>query len=183
ETAPEVPFILFTGKGTEEIASEAISTGVSDFLQKGTGLDDYRLLANRIEKLTERARALSELEATRDWYERLLAEIPGYVIVVDASAEISYCSPSVEHVLGYAPTELVGGNALEYAHPDDVERALAEFGSLLETPARPIEVTFRARHTDGSYRDVAVQGRNLLGEHPIDGVIVSVRPVADGVEG
>ncbi|MFB6219088.1 MAG: response regulator, partial [Halobacteriaceae archaeon] len=31
---PDLPFVLFTGKGSEEIASEAISAGVTDYLQK-----------------------------------------------------------------------------------------------------------------------------------------------------
>jgi len=31
---PDLPFILFTGKGSEEVASEAISAGVTDYLQK-----------------------------------------------------------------------------------------------------------------------------------------------------
>lgn len=33
---PDLPFILYTGKGSEEIASDAISAGVTDYLQKGT---------------------------------------------------------------------------------------------------------------------------------------------------
>ncbi len=49
ETHPDIPFILFTGKGSEEIASEAISAGVTDYLQKGMGTEQYELLANRIE--------------------------------------------------------------------------------------------------------------------------------------
>jgi len=49
ERCPTLPFILFTGKGSEEIASEAISAGVTDYLQKGTGTEQYTVLANRIE--------------------------------------------------------------------------------------------------------------------------------------
>ncbi len=45
---PQLPFILYTGKGSEEIASDAISAGVTDYLQKGTGTERYELLANRI---------------------------------------------------------------------------------------------------------------------------------------
>ena len=33
EDHPDLPFILFTGKGSEEIASDAISAGVTDYLQ------------------------------------------------------------------------------------------------------------------------------------------------------
>jgi len=47
------PFVLFTGKGSEEIASEAVSAGVTDYLQKGTGTERYELLANRIENAVE----------------------------------------------------------------------------------------------------------------------------------
>jgi len=48
ENHPELPFILFTGKGSEAVASEAISAGVTDYLQKGSGSERYELLANRI---------------------------------------------------------------------------------------------------------------------------------------
>ena len=37
EAYPELPFILYTGKGSEEVASEAISKGVTDYLQKERG--------------------------------------------------------------------------------------------------------------------------------------------------
>ena len=48
EEYPDLPFILYTGKGSEEVASDAISAGVTDYLQKGTGSEQYELLANRI---------------------------------------------------------------------------------------------------------------------------------------
>ncbi len=37
EEYPEMPFILFTGKGSESVASQAISAGVTDYLEKTTG--------------------------------------------------------------------------------------------------------------------------------------------------
>lgn len=45
---PELPFILFTGKGSEAVASEAVSAGVTDYLQKQGTSEQYELLANRI---------------------------------------------------------------------------------------------------------------------------------------
>jgi len=44
----DLPFVLYTGNGSEEIASEAISAGVSGYLRKGSGTDQYAQLANRI---------------------------------------------------------------------------------------------------------------------------------------
>jgi PAS domain S-box-containing protein len=48
EDHPDLPFILYTGKGSEEVASDAISAGVTDYLQKRSGAGQYELLANRI---------------------------------------------------------------------------------------------------------------------------------------
>ena len=36
---PELPFILYTGEGSEAVASEAISAGVTDYLQKSSGTE------------------------------------------------------------------------------------------------------------------------------------------------
>ena len=71
---PALPFVLFTGKGSEEIASEAISAGVSDNLRKGTGTDRYSLLANRIENLVSQYQAESQLE-TRAEQQRHVAAL------------------------------------------------------------------------------------------------------------
>lgn len=75
ETHPELPFILFTGKGSEEIASEAISAGVTDYLQK-RGSEQYDRLATRIRhavaeyqtkhELRERVKELTAIQTISD---------------------------------------------------------------------------------------------------------------------
>ncbi|SNR30879.1 GAF domain-containing protein [Halorubrum vacuolatum] len=64
ETEGEIPFILFTGKGSEEIASEAISAGVTDYLQKRVGPDQYEVLANRVANALQQRHAEIELTET-----------------------------------------------------------------------------------------------------------------------
>jgi len=58
---PGLPFVLFTGRGSEEIASDAISAGVTDYLQKGIGRDRYEMLANSVENALDRRRAERDL--------------------------------------------------------------------------------------------------------------------------
>ncbi|MFB6189103.1 MAG: GAF domain-containing protein [Halapricum sp.] len=68
EDHPELPFILYTGKGSEEVASDAISAGATDYLQKKGGTDQYELLANRILNAVEQyrsARRAAELDRIR----------------------------------------------------------------------------------------------------------------------
>lgn len=50
---PDLPFILYTGKGSEEIASQAISAGVTDYVQKSSRPSQYTVLANRIQNAVE----------------------------------------------------------------------------------------------------------------------------------
>jgi DNA-binding NtrC family response regulator len=62
-----LPFIFFTGKGSEEIASEAISTGVIDCLRKEGGTDRYAVFANcarnAVERITSKRRRHRQLHA------------------------------------------------------------------------------------------------------------------------
>jgi CheY-like chemotaxis protein len=44
----EIPFLLFTDSGSEELASEAISAGVTDYVPKKPDFPQHTLLANRI---------------------------------------------------------------------------------------------------------------------------------------
>lgn len=53
---PDLPFVLFTGRGSEAVASEAVSLDVTDYVQKNTQQSTYRLLANRIENAVEKWR-------------------------------------------------------------------------------------------------------------------------------
>ena len=48
ENQRNLPFILYTAKGSEEVASEAISAGVTDYIEKKNDADDYALLLNQI---------------------------------------------------------------------------------------------------------------------------------------
>lgn len=85
ENYPDLPFVLFTGKGSEEVASDAISAGVSDYLQKGSGTDRYGLLANRITNLVSQYRTEGQLE-TRAEQQRRVADL-GKEALAGASLE------------------------------------------------------------------------------------------------
>ena len=92
DTHPDLPFVLFTGKGSEAVAADAISAGVTDYLQKG-GREQYALLANRVERAVDAARAERELERTREKTARLhdlaanVANASSREAVVDATLD------------------------------------------------------------------------------------------------
>lgn len=56
EEYPELPFIIFTGQGSEAVASDAFAGGATDYLQKGLGSEQYATLASKITDAVEEYR-------------------------------------------------------------------------------------------------------------------------------
>jgi PAS domain S-box-containing protein len=109
-----LPFVLYTGKGSEEVASEAISAGVTDYLQKETGTDQYALLANRIGNAVSARRSANEaeerqgrLEETTARLEVLFEDSPDMINVHDASGFILDSNAKLCEATGYDRDELV----------------------------------------------------------------------------
>ena len=59
----DVPFIIYTGRGSEEVASEAFTAGVDDYVRKEPNPSHYQVLARRIKHTVERHRAEDNLRS------------------------------------------------------------------------------------------------------------------------
>lgn len=103
-----LPFILYTGKGSEEVASDAISAGVTDYLQKETGTGQYPVLANRIRNAVEKHRAQTELADREQRLNLFFEESPLGVVEWDENFEFVRLNETAEEILGYDETELRG---------------------------------------------------------------------------
>lgn len=53
---PELPFILFTGRGSASVADDARSRGVTEYLEKNTE-NRYQVLADQIGNAVEKSRS------------------------------------------------------------------------------------------------------------------------------
>ncbi len=155
----ELPFLLLTGQGSEDIASEAISAGVTDYLQKKQGAEHYSLLVRRITNAIEQFRAERELERRTREFERVknrfqsfVNHSPDVITAIDEEGIIQYQSPAVERVLGYEQGELVGTDSTEYIHPDDRDRIVQEFSEInAEADGGMMTQEYRIKHADGSW--------------------------------
>jgi len=99
ETHPELPFILFTGRGSEEIASEAISAGVTDYLQK-RGTEQYDRLATRIRHAVAEYRTEREL---RERVKELTAVQTISDLLTDSDGQLA---EPLQQVVTYLPQSL-----------------------------------------------------------------------------
>lgn len=121
EDHPELPFIFLTGQGSEDIASQAIKAGVSDYFRKDPSVDQTSLLANRIVQAVEQHRLQRDLEASEERYRTITEQIwDGIVILRDDRAQ--FCNERFTELTGYDAADLRDGSFIEAAiHPDDRE--------------------------------------------------------------
>jgi len=109
---PDLPFILLTGKGSEQVASEAISAGVTDYLQKG-GEEKYKLLVNRIERAVAESRLQEFWRALKQDPLLLIERLSDPVYSLNEDWEFTYLNQTAEERFGTNREELLNSNIWE----------------------------------------------------------------------
>jgi len=178
----EIPFVLFTGKGSEDVASDAISAGVTDYLQKGTGTEQYQLLANRVANAVEAHRSRRMLAGRTRRLETLIDNLPGMVYRCrnERGWPMDVVEGEVETLTGYTAAEIeekqVGWGA-DVVHPDDRETLWATTQEALSV-GESFEVTYRIVTVDGETRWVWERGRRMddgdADPEPLEGFITDI---------
>ena len=125
EEYPELPFILYTGKGSEEIASDAITAGVTDYLQKESGTSQYTVLANRIRNAVEQYRSKQQVEASQRRLSLFVEQSPLGVIEWTEDFDVAHLNDTAREILGYSERELRGAS-WERIVPDSNQPPVAE---------------------------------------------------------
>lgn len=124
----DIPFIMLTGRGTEEIASEAIAAGVADYILKLEVVEDqqYQQLANRIESAVAQERAQRR-------YELLVNNTPDAVAQVGSDGKVIAANPAMATLAGTARTDIIDATITDIL-PDDIGNAwLAVGNEAIET--------------------------------------------------
>ncbi len=145
-----IPFIIFTGRGREEVIIEALNSGVDFYLQKGGDpKSQFAELTHIIGKAVRQKTADEALRESEAKYRTILENIQDVYYRTDPAGNLTLASPSIAALLGYdTPSDLYGKSIAEtlYFNPDDRRLFLAEIereGSVLN-----YEVVLKKR--DGS---------------------------------
>jgi PAS domain S-box-containing protein len=125
-------------------------------------------------KSTEEALRLSE-----ERYRSLIESSRDIITIVDPAGTITYANPSIERSSGFKPEELIGKNAFEYVHPDDILHLKTRLAEILMGTASGVPTSFRFRHRDGSWRFVEALGSNRVADPATGGIVLNSRDVTD----
>ena len=131
------------------------------------------------EDVTRRKNAEEELRKSEERFRSLVQYASDIITVIGPEGTIRYQSPSIERILGYEPEELIGTNAFDYVHREDVEQVRNAFAEALENQEVSPPVEFRFRHKDGSWRFLEAVGNNLLADPSVSGMVVNSRDITE----
>ena len=128
---------------------------------------------------TGRKRVEQALRQSEERFRSLIENALDIIMILDLDGTIGYVSPSIEKVLGYAVTELVGKNINEFIHPDDWTKTRARLSNTMQYPelTRPIE--FRDRHQDGSWRILEAISQPFVDNSATIRVMVNARDITE----
>ncbi|MCU0632903.1 MAG: PAS domain S-box protein [Methanolinea sp.] len=123
ETYPHIPFIIFTGRGREHVAIEALNLGAAFYLQKGGHpRSQFAELRNMAEQAVSRKRAELALQRSEQRLSDIINFLPDATFAIDREGRVIAWNYSIEEMTGVPALKVLGKGNYEYAIPFYGER-------------------------------------------------------------
>jgi len=108
EKSNQIPFILLTGKGREDVAVKALNLGADSYINKNGSTETvYCELADAINKTVERKKSRELLGKSESKYHALVENsLQGIAILLAAPIRIVFANSAFGKILGYSTEEL-----------------------------------------------------------------------------
>ena len=133
QTGAQLPVIMVTGQGDEQVAVMAMKSGASDYIVKTQGY--FKQLPAVIEKAIQTSELQLKLKDSEEKYRRLAENANDLIFTLDASGAFNFLTLRVNQLLGYSAEELVGRNILQVLTPESQAKA----GKLLQSDTLAIQ--------------------------------------------
>ncbi|MFD1640801.1 hybrid sensor histidine kinase/response regulator [Halohasta litorea] len=136
----ELPVIMFTGKGREEVASEALNFGADRYLQKGGDpTTQYTVLADAVVQEIEHANAKTSLQENKAKYAGVYENAPLAFVIWDTERRVVDWNDRAEALFGWSATEARGTQLDELVLSSEEADTLAALARPLLTDGEPTE--------------------------------------------
>jgi len=131
------------------------------------------------EEIEERNKIAENLKESEFLKNTMVANIGDVIVIIDHKGISRYKSPNVEKLFGWKTEELIGNNAFDNVHPDDIDHGQNFIASLLSEPNKTGTAEVRYRHKNGNYVWIEFTGSNLLHDPIINGILGNYHDISE----
>jgi PAS domain S-box-containing protein len=174
----QLPFMLVTSQGCEDVAARAIEAGVDDYVIKEFGSQQATRFVNKIRTTVDQYRLQQALEESEQRYRTVTEQNRDAVVVLD-EFRLVFCNDRATELLGRGEDELRGEDVIETAiHREDRARLREQLPHWEDCEIRPRLEEARIVRPDGTVRNSECTGRQIT----VDGqqrLLVSLRDVTE----
>ncbi|MBF9251673.1 PAS domain S-box protein [Pontibacter sp. 172403-2] len=128
---------------------------------------------------TEANFAKQELHVRAELYNALLKHEEDMLALLDSRLNYKYVGGTTLKELGYAPEQLLGSNAKDFIHPEDVPKVQASLIEVLESEGSVSVPHFRFRNAKGEWRWVETVVSNRLADASIGALVANSRDITE----
>ena len=113
--------------------------------------------------------------------EAMLAHTDDLITLLAADGTVRASNAAAGRLTGFSGGGVNGRNALDFVHPDDVDRAGDALVQVLAEPGATVRADIRLRFADGTWHDVEASVTNLLDDRSVNSLVISMHDVTDKV--
>ena len=125
--------------------------------------------------ISERKRIEAAIAASEKRARLLIQGISEIIALLDEDGTVRFISPQAQRTLGLDPSEVKGSTVFDFLHPQDRERATAEFAKTISEPGEAVPSMVRLRNREGQWVPFEVIANNQLRDPDVKGIIFTAR--------
>src|SRR3990167_6808693 len=119
--------------------------------------------------------SIGSVHRSARWYEKMIESSSDVFLVLDGMGVVRFRSTSGRNITQWNEEEIFGRPLTDFLAPDCHAAALEAVAEMFQNPGRPVWVGMRVKKKDGSYLEMDVQGRNLLDDPDVEGIVIADR--------
>ncbi len=128
---------------------------------------------------SELAKKMAEVELATKKQDAMLRNASEFISIYNRDRELEYESPSLKRILGYDPEDDIHGMDEEFMSPRSWKKIGEMFDYLLQTPGGEMVEQYTYLKKNGKKIFLETQGKNLLHDPAIRGLIFNTRDVTE----
>jgi len=192
-TGNQIPFIIFTGRGREEVVIAALNEGADFYIQKGgENRSQFAELVHKITVSYERREVLLALQESEKKLSNILAALPYATFAIDAEHRVIAWNKMMEQMTGICESDMIGKGDFTYsialtgkAEPGIIDLILHDYPGVEDFYAEfrqeeNIITAERFLSLSSGYRYVRIRAAPIYSSlNQVIGAIATIRDISD----